>query len=520
MSLAIALFLTFFEKAYPLGATFGSVSTHLRSPVTTAMAFYTAGALMDFVGNASYLILRLKPDTATFLGAIREEIREVFNVFGIINLSGPTELLLLIAIFAAISIIYFLLVWPLTGRGPIGRAIAFPFRVTLYAAVISAAGLLFSMLVLLTESDLQWLGFEAPALLISAFYALIGVCALRHLFDLSRSQVVGIALLVAFTALFPTDSIFKSSLVASIGENTRFWARFLCSFTGDFIYVAALTGFAFRVAGSEVLNDRLVARWLMLLLILLVAGFALGNPTNTVAVAGVVLIASRWLLAPPDGQGQTTVSASGDAINWEVEEETFPFIVGGAAAFIFLIQFTFGAGGSDLNHRFPLLGLANVPRTFAIGAVAALVLARTGPSLRGDSATLKAAIVSVFILLTSLAASLATLQGRLIAVLAGNLGLVASLILWSVIVYDLQSARASDGHFEWRDLFKGTTLAQGFRIASAGAVALFSALSPIFIHEISDSIETLLKNELPQLQKAQTQNTQTQNISPQSPAGN
>jgi hypothetical protein len=501
LCLVVALFLTFFEKAHPLRATFGSVSTYLKSPITAAMAFFTAGPLMECVGDAANLILRTKLDTETFFGSISEGIKEAAGAPGLSSLNIPVELSLCIVVFVPVSIVYYLLVRPFCERGPVSRVIAFPLQVTVHASAIAVVGLFFALLALLTERNLQWFGFEAAALVLSFFYAWIGVHALRHLFELPRSRVIAIALLVSLTVFFPTDPVFRSSAaVASIGDNTRIWARFLCYPAADFIYIAALTGFAFRIAGSDELHDRLVAQWLMFLLILQVASFSMGNPTNTVAIAGVVLLSSRWLLAPEDRSG-TLVSRSSGSIDWETEEETFPFIVGGAAAFIFLIQFIFEAGGSDQSRRFVLLGLAKVPRTFAMGAVAALVLARAGPYLRGDSATLKAVNVSVLILLANMAGSLAGLQGRerLIAVLASNLGVIASLILCSVVVYDLQRAKAGDGHLEWRDLFKGTTLARSVSIVSAVAVALFSALSPIFIREIGDAFGTLLKIALPQL---------------------
>jgi hypothetical protein len=62
--------------------------------------------------------------------------------------------------------------------------------------------------------------------------------------------------------------------------------------------------------------------------------------------------------------------------------------------------------GGQNSKRFPLLSLANVPRTFAAGAVTGLVLARLGPLLRGDSATLKALNISAVIMITNIAASL------------------------------------------------------------------------------------------------------------------
>jgi hypothetical protein len=105
----------------------------------------------------------------------------------------------------------------------------------------------------------------------------------------------------------------------------------------------------------------------------------------------------------------------------ELREASFRFVVGGVAAVIFLIQFAVASTTGDFYQRFPLLDLANMPQTFALGAAAGLVPARTGPSLRGDSATLRAANISA-VLPASIAASLVTLKGNLIAVLTGIFG--------------------------------------------------------------------------------------------------
>lgn len=187
----------------------------------------------------------------------------------------------------------------------------------------------------------------------------------------------------------------------------------------QFICIAALTGFAFRV-GNDELDDRLAGQWLVFLLILLVASFSIGNPTDALAVMGVVLISVHWLLPASQYPGEAT-PASGADIDWELREASFRFVVGGVAAVIFLIQFAVASTTGDFYQRFPLLDLANMPQTFALGAAAGLVPARTGPSLRGDSATLRAANISA-VLPASIAASLVTLKGNLIAVLTGIFG--------------------------------------------------------------------------------------------------
>src|SRR5580704_13958291 len=54
----------------------------------------------------------------------------------------------------------------------------------------------------------------------------------------------------------------------------------------------------------------------------------------------------------------------------ELREASFRFVVGGVAAVIFLIQFAVASTTGDFYQRFPLLDLANMPQTFALGAAA------------------------------------------------------------------------------------------------------------------------------------------------------
>jgi hypothetical protein len=86
-----------------------------------------------------------------------------------------------------------------------------------------------------------------------------------------------------------------------------------------------------------------------------------------------------------------------------------------------------------------------------------------------------------------------------LAVIASDLGVIASLILPACVVYDLKRVRSSDGQFAWRDLFSGTTLAEGVPIISAAADAIFSALSTILVKEIGDAFGSLLRTVLPQI---------------------
>ena len=76
-----------------------------------------------------------------------------------------------------------------------------------------------------------------------------------------------------------------------------------------------MTGFAFRV-GNDELDDRLAGQWLVFLLILLVASFSFGNPTDALAVMGVVLISVHWLLPASQYPGEAT-PASGAEIKIE-----------------------------------------------------------------------------------------------------------------------------------------------------------------------------------------------------------
>jgi hypothetical protein len=506
LSLLVALLLAFLERTHPFPSGFGPVSSYLRSPVTAALAFYMTGALTECARNIASVILT--PNLVNSGIPTKDWIRDIIFRIGsefhsLLPFVYPMiELALLGAILVTAFLARLLFALPAYAFGTPGRVMEFPFRVMLWAAVIAVAGAVFAMLILLVESAVPWLGFELPALVVSLLCALIGVGALRHVFDLSAGRVVAIAAIVAIVVLFPTDAVIKTSGEPRFGDNARAWAIFLSSFMAIFIYVAALTGFAFRVAGSDECKDRVAGQWLIFLLILLVATFSIAHPTNALAVAGLMWISSRLLLpspAPPD-----EAALGRDAgIDWESKEETFPFIVGGVAALIFLIQFAFAASDGDFNQRFALLDLANVPRTFALGAVAGLVLARVGPLLSGDSATLKAANISAVVLVASVAAALVTLKGHFVAALTANFGVIASLIVCALVVYDLPSARNSEGRLEWREMFKGTTLAHGVPFLSAMAVALFSALSPIFMHELTNSVGTALRATLSQVQSSE-----------------
>jgi hypothetical protein len=495
----LRLFLAYVERANPLPAGIGLAWSHLETPLRAALALYTAAALMDLIGHVAVLVLAL-PLTKSIPSALQAaDIVTVSRWLGVVNLNAPMEFGLVTASLIAIKLFQAAFYFPLRGFGAIGLAIAFSLRVASRAALICWLALLFSLLVMMIGHDMQWIGFEAPALLVSMAYACFGIASVGALYGLTRAQVLGLALLVALTAFFPTDPVIRSSGVVTIGDNTHTWARFLFFPAAIYTYIAALAGFAFCVGRSDEIHDHAAGRWLIFLLILQIAAFGIRNPANMVAVVGVVMVASIWLLAPSDRRDDAAVAASSREI-WELEEDSFPFVVGGTAAAIFLMQLLFDIG--QHSDRFTLLSLANVPRVFAIGAVAGLVLARLGPLLRGDSATLKALNISALIMITNIAASLSGLHGRarVLAVIASNLGVIASLILSAVFVYDLKRAKTgNDGQLEWRNLFKGTTLARSVPIISAVAVALFSALSPIFIHEIGDAFGSLLKAALPQV---------------------
>jgi hypothetical protein len=71
---------------------------------------------------------------------------------------------------------------------------------------------------------------------------------------------------------------------------------------------------------------------------------------------------------------------------------------------VFVRQLLFDGGQN--SKRFPLLSLANVPRTSAAVCRCGIGAARLGPLLRGDSATLKAVNITAVSMITNIAASL------------------------------------------------------------------------------------------------------------------
>lgn len=501
MSLAIALLFTFFEKTHPLQPAFNSVASHLRGPITLALSFYAAGALFRYATEAtSAAIWRDSDANTTMFIRIFDALHDATGSYA----RTPFELFFLGAFLAAVSALHYVVRKAVRRRRAFAHAIAFPSSVMFYGSCIAAAALAFSTTQWLADPFTKWLGYEIPALVISGGYAGLAVAALGRCFGFSPLANAGLALILTVTVFFPSEPVVLSQYGVNVGDNTAVWARFLTGRCAYLLYIATLTGFAFEIAANANLKDRLVAEWLLFLVILQNSGFALANPTQAFSVTGVLLISSHWLLAAPtvsptNPNGVTTEQS----IECKHEREVFPLVVGGASAGIFLFQFMLDSGG-DQEHRHALLRLSEVPVTFALGATAALTLSRAGNILRGGSAALKAANICLLIVVTNLASALSSLQGResLIGALAGSLGVIAALILSAVAMYDLKLAKAKDGHFEWKDLFKGTTLARAVPIVSAAAIAIFSALSPIFIREVGDAFGTLLKELLPHVTAA------------------
>jgi hypothetical protein len=496
LSLAIALLFTFFEKTHPLKPEFNSVATHLRGPITLAMSFYAAGALFRYATEAtSAAFSRDSGVSTTLFIRISDALHDATGSYA----RTPFELLFVTAFLAAASAVHYVVRRAVRRQHAFAHAFAFPSSVMFYGSGIAAAALAFSTAQWLADPFTKWLGYEIPALVISASYAGLAMATLGRSFGFSSLAKAGLALILTVTVFFPSEPVVLSQYGVNVGDNTAVWARFLTGRCAYLLYIATLTGFAFELATSVSLKDRLVAEWLLFLVILQNSGLTLANPTQAFAVTGVLLISSRWLLAP---ETPTAINPSPVKMNQSIErkheQEVFPLIVGGVSAGIFLFQFILDTGG-DQEHRHVLLSLSEVPVTFALGATAALTISRTGHILRGDSAALKAANVCSLIVATNLASALGSFQGResLIGAFAGSLGVIAALILSGVAMYDLELAKAKDGHFEWKDLFKGTTLARAVPIASASAIAIFSALSPILIREVGDAFGSLLKEILP-----------------------
>jgi hypothetical protein len=497
VSVTIILLLTYLERNYalPIGRTFAQ--SFIEIPITAAIAFYLSSPLMrEIISLSEQLLNSQKPQRW-----IRANFASAANFLN--PMDQPLSFALSICAFLLLACLYFVLRLSLRRGSLPEQVILWQSRVIFFATLISTAALLVPIGLWLLQNRLRWMGFEAPALLLSGLYALAAVSTLKMVYTLRLRSIFGIALLVAVTILFPTDPVVKGTAAIGIDRNTIYWAVFLGHPIASLLYIAALTGFAYRIAKDSTLDGTLAAKWLVVLLILEIASFSMTSPTNAVAIAGVVLVSSRWIVTRQTSlsQGQPADKTQTDtqAINWGQHDSTFLFVVGGSAAFIYLMQYIFRAGGSDAPESFALLGLGSVARTFAIGVTAGLVISRGGPYLRGDSAALKALNVSVLVIATSLASSLDSLRGReaLIATLTEYMGLIAALVLSAAMIYDLQRAKTNDGHLQWRDLFKGTTLAAAIPIVSAVAVAVFSALSPILINEIGASFGVLLKTALP-----------------------
>lgn len=491
LTLAVFTLIGGMAGRHPIAGAKGSVWSAARSPLITALGFYATATLLDArwgVTNLIFAWLAKDPNLSRMIFTLDTGGR-----------SSAANLLIQLGVLA-ILLAAVGLAWGLVALlarrhpEPERRPLWWTLEVFGFAALLGFASILFAAAMWPIEQSRR-LGFEAPALVLSLAFALLAIGSLRKLLDLSAGGVLGISVLAALTVFFPIDAVVRSTGGASIAENTAQWAQFISFPMARFLYVGALAVLAYWLAADRKLDRPAVARWIGFLLLMQVAAFSIATPTNALAIAGVLLVAERWLFAP------TSRAARPDDAPVPDREGEMPlfWLVGGGAALIFLLQFVFRTGPGP-DSRFGVLGLAGMIPAFATGATAGLLLGYAMPMLRGDSATLKAANISLMIVCANLASGLDDLRGRaaFIGALVEYMNVAAALILVAVIYYDLARVKSVEGQWNWRDLFKGTTLASAIPIISAVAAATLSAISPIFSSEIGAAFSQLLKAALPQ----------------------
>jgi hypothetical protein len=492
---AVLLIFTAFDRK--MRAASGSLWPMAHRPIVVALAVTFAGALMETVSNTGYLASKVLRDSHLLNPSDINLIvpPTTYSVYEPLFLLVLTALLALVAPIHAAAMVL--------GRKARAGAFAPIWRVTdvvFWGTAISALMAAIAAGVAILERH-AWIVFEPPALLVSLVLASIAVAAVSRLFVITWRTAVGVTLLLTLTAMFPVSAVMHSNVSVPVSRNTFFWPSFLAGPMAEKLYLAGLVGLALNVARRAGLDAVTKGRWLAFLLLMQVAGFSVTSPTNAIATFAILMVSGVWLFSGQPGQAGQAAPAPSASEAAAKPDLGFAWLVGGAAAFVFVMQYIFksGGGADEEGPRFVALSLSYALNAFAIGFTAGLLLLTSGPALRGDSTTLKAANISLWILAVNLTSRLDGLHGRksFVAAVTEYMGVIAALILSALVTYDLARVKGGDGAFNWRDLFKGTTLAQAVPIVSAAAAAVFSALSPILIGEIGEAFSALLNAAQP-----------------------
>ena len=369
-----------------------------------------------------------------------------------------------------------------------GALVLFVPDVAVWGAALALVGALITSGAWIVEAHVV-LGFEGPALMISLLFSTAAVVGSRRLLGLGAKDALIIALIAALTVLFPTDPALTSTGTVTIAANTSEWTRFIADPAGRFLYAILLAAAALRLSGGA--SARSVAAWTSLILAFEVASFGLSSLTNVAAFAAVAAVLPAWLFsARADDRAATEID--------DTQARRFAVRVAGGAVLIFLFQFIFRQGGGA-GDRFTALALGTVITVAATGLVAGLLMARALPYRLGDSPTVKALAICLIIEAANVAASLDDIRGRtlFLGALSEEMNVMASLLFCTLVTFELPKIREQDGQMKWKDLFKGTSLANAVPIVSGIAIATFSALSPVLTTEVGKAFGEMLQASIP-----------------------
>lgn len=451
--------------------------------------------LIDFENSITQSLLGFAFGGANGSSSVATALNDALRQVSVPD-SNPVDFVRLIAGFAVLAValvLHAVILLATRGRSATVQILRAQTRIISWSAAAVLALFIFTYGLTFAEAAGDWLGFEGPALLLSLLLAAFAVHQSRRNFSLSRKRALALAVFASITILFPTDPVVRSSGTISIAEHSVHWASFIAFQIAGFLYVAALAYGAYATASHHDDGSAPATRWIMLFLALEVGLFSLGSLPNALAITAVMLVGSSVLFSRALSKDVESVTEPMHAID-------FAFLVGIAAASIYLFQSIFSADPDAAAQPFAILRLAQGLRVFAIGLTAGLALVVGRNCLRGDSATLQALGLSVFIVAINIASFLDVLRARqqLVEALSEHIAVMSALVLSAGIYFDLPRHLRQEQEFTWRGMFKGTTLAKVVPIVSTAAAAIASALSPVFVAEVGSAFGQLLKTALPQ----------------------
>jgi len=333
------------------------------------------------------------------------------------------------------------------------------------------------------SGDASSIGYEVPALLVSGVVGLFVLFPLRNVFLRDKPFIAALSILAAATLLYPYIALSDNQIV---GYNTHFW---FADITRQLTRPVLLTAYLLTALGIAGANaDAREADVRALLGLFLLGGIQIAplNLIDIVVVVAALVCADRFLIARSDGKPVPDFVLGRSAI----ERAVFAGITAATIAWLQHMRAPAESGPSPT-----LLAAASyLTSYFASAAVGMLLLEKGFTTLRGESATIKAVLLSSALVAVSIGSDFSRLFDlkSVAPAIANVIAVVGAILAVSIAAYDLpnlgrQFEKMWSGGDGRQEFFK-----QLVPILSAVAVAVATSLVPQIFQRISpDSGKTM-----------------------------